>query len=155
MRKLYRAVSIAALALCLTTPALAGSDLDPASLSALKGYTLSMDKIKAMQAAMDDAKKDRSLMDRQKDANDDSKSIVEMEAKLSAIPQAMAIYRKHGLTAHDAVVMPLVLMDAGVAVSYPSAASKLSDRMSPAQVTFYKQHQAELKKMSWLFGGNE
>ena len=92
-------------------------------------------------------------MEKQKDAGDDAKSIAQMEAKLSALPQAVTIYRKHGLTAHDAVVMPLVLMDAGVAVSYPSAAAKLSDRMSPAQVTFYKQHQLELKKMSWLFGG--
>jgi hypothetical protein len=75
-----------------------------------------------------------------------------MESRLNAMPQAAAIYKKHGLTAHDAVVMPFVLMDAGMAVAYPSAAAKLSDRMSPAQVAFYKQHQAELKKVKWLNG---
>ncbi len=88
-----------------------------------------------------------------KGVGDDSKSIAEMEAKLSANAPAMALYRKHGLSAHDVVVMPFVLMDAGMAAQYPSAAGKLSDRMSPAQVAFYKQHQTELKNMSWLFGG--
>lgn len=153
MHKLFAAACFAAFASCIAVPAVAASDLDAASLNALKSYTLSMDKISAMQAAMDDAKKIPALMEKQKDVGDDAKSIAEMEAKLNALPQAVTIYRKHGLTVHDAVVMPLVLMDAGVAVSYPSAAAKLSDRMSPAQVTFYKQHQLELKKMSWLFGG--
>jgi hypothetical protein len=75
-----------------------------------------------------------------------------MEARLNAMPQAMAIYRKHGLSAHDVVVMPFALMDAGMCVSYPSAAPKLADRVSPAQIAFYKQHQGEMKKISWLFG---
>jgi hypothetical protein len=41
-------------------------------------------------------------------------------------------------------------MDAGMCVAYPSAAPTLSDRVSSAQIAFYKQHQADLKKMSWL-----
>jgi len=65
------------------------------------------------------------------------------------VPGAMAIFSKHGLTAHDVVVMPFALMDAGMCVLYPSAAPKLADRVSPAQVAFYKQHQAELKKVTW------
>jgi hypothetical protein len=152
MRKVFCAVLIAAVSSFLAAPAVAKDDLSPADLNALKSYTLSMDKINAMQAAMDDAKKVPALMAKQKDVGDDAKSIAEMETRLNSMPQAVAIYRKHGLSAHDAVVMPFVLMDAGVAVSYPSAAAKLSDRIAPAQVAFYKQHQAELKKMPWLFG---
>jgi hypothetical protein len=110
-----------------------------------------MDKIRAMQAAMDEAKQTRVLGE-EKSSGQDSKSIAEMEAKIAAMPAAMAIYRKHGLTAADAVLMPLTLMDAGVAVSYPAAAPKLADRVSPAQIAFYKQHQAELKSLPWLFG---
>ena len=140
--------------LVLSTAALAaGNDVSPADLAQLKSYTLSMDKVKAMQAAMDEGKKNAALMKSLKSVGDDSKSIAEMEAKLSANGPAMALYRKHGLSAHDVVVMPFVLMDAGMAAQYPSAAGKLSDRMSPAQVAFYKQHQTELKNMSWLFGG--
>jgi hypothetical protein len=152
MHKVFTAGCFAAFVSCLSVPALADSDLDAASLNALKSYTLSMDKISAMQAAMDEAKKMPAVMQQQKSVGSDAKSIAEMEAKLNAMPQAVALYHKHGLTTHDAVVMTFVLMDAGVAASYPSAAAKLSDRMSPAQVAFYKQHQAELKKMSWLSG---
>lgn len=152
MKSLVR-VAFAAFALLAAQPALAGGDLDPASASALKSYTLSMDKVKAMQDAMDEGKKNAALMKGMKNVGDDSKSIAQMEAKLSANAPAMALYRKHGLSAHDVVVMPFVLMDAGMAVQYPSAAGKLSDRMSPAQIAFYKQHQTELNNMSWLFGG--
>lgn len=146
-------VALAASLLFLAQPALAGSDMSAADLNALKSYTLSMDKVNAMQAAINDAKGNAALQKGMKSVGGDSKSIADMESKLNAMPQAMAIYRKHGLSAHDVAVMPFVLMDAGMCVLYPTAAPKLADRTSPAQVAFYKQHQAELKKVSWLNGG--
>ncbi len=116
-----------------------------------------MDNTKAMQAAVDDFKKGGGRRSRPEQAGksigDNSKPLAEMEAKRAAGPRMFAIYRKHGLTAEDVVLMPFVLLDAGMAVAYPSAAAKLADRTSPAQIAFYKQHQAELKKMSWLSGG--
>lgn len=131
-----------------------GGDLSPADLNALKSYNLSMDKINAMQAAMDEAKKS-GKSGQLHETGDNAKSLADMETRIKAQPAAMAIFARHGLSAHDVVVMPFALMDAGVAVSYPAAAAKLSDRVSPAQIAFYKQHQAELKKLSWLFGSNE
>lgn len=152
MKSLVRAALIAS-ALAFASPALAGDDLSPADLGALKSYTLSMDKVNAMQAVMTEAKNNAALQKGMKSVGDDSKSIAEMEAKVNAMPPLAALYKKHGLSAHDAVVMPFVLMDAGMCVLYPTAAPKLADRTSPAQVAFYKQHQAELKKVSWLNGG--
>ncbi|HWA91516.1 MAG TPA: hypothetical protein VG889_15875 [Rhizomicrobium sp.] len=138
--------------LALAPPALAkGADMSPADLGALKSYTLSMDKIQGMQAAMDEAQKS-GMENKMHGVGDDSKSLAEMEAKLKAMPGAMAIFARHGITAHDVAVMPFVLMDAGMCVLYPAAAPKLADRVSPAQVAFYKQHQADLKKIKWLNG---
>ena len=152
MRLLPGAALAAALLLSASTTVLAKSaDISPADLAQLKSYTLSMDKISAMQAAMDDAKK--SGMDKKMtSSNDNAQSLAQMEANTKAMPGAMAIFSKHGLSAHDVVVMPFALMDAGMCVAYPSAAPKLADRVSPAQIAFYKQHQAELKKMAWLSG---
>lgn len=150
MKFIIRA-AFAAAVLFAAGPAFAkGNDLSAADLNALKSYNLSMDKIKAMQAAMDDAKKagKRDLHS----VGDNANSIAEMEGKLKAMPDAMAIFSRHGLSAHDVVVMPLALMDAGMCVAYPSAAPKLADRVSPGQIAFYKQHQAELKKVGWLSG---
>jgi hypothetical protein len=76
-----------------------------------------------------------------------------MEAKINANPKIMAVLRKHGLSAHDMALMPFVLMYAGMIVEYPSAGAKLADETSAAQINFYKQHKAELQKMSWLSGG--
>lgn len=152
MKAFVRAALIAS-ALAVSSPALAGDDLSAADLNALKSYTLSMDKVNGMQAVMTEARNNAALQKGMKSVGDDSKSIAEMEGKVNANPQLAALYKKHGLSAHDAVVMPFVLMDAGMCVLYPSAAPKLADRTSPAQVAFYKQHQAELKKVSWLNGG--
>lgn len=139
--------------LALTGPAFAaGGDLSPADLNALKSYTLSMDKINGMQAAMDEAKKS-GMENKMHNVGDSAKSLAEMEAKVKAIPGAMAIFAKHGLSAHDIVVMPFALMDASMCVQYPTAAPKLADRVSPAQIAFYKQHKAEIDKMKWLSGG--
>jgi len=152
MRLFAGAALAAALLLSGSTAVSAKSaDISPADLAQLKSYTLSMDKVSAMQAAMDDAKK--SGMDKSMTAsNDNAQSLAQMEARIKAMPGAMAIFSKHGLSAHDVVVMPFALMDAGMCVAYPSAAPKLADRVSPAQIAFYKQHQAELKKMAWLSG---
>ena len=142
-----------AAALALASPALAAKDdMSPADLAALKGYTLSMDKINAMQAAMDEARKMGKAKQLQ-GTGDNAKTLADMEAKVQAVPGAMALFSKHGLSAHDVVIMPFALMDAGMCVLYPSAAPKLADRVSPAQIAFYKQHKAEIEKMKWLNGG--
>jgi len=69
MKSLVR-VACAAFALLIAQPALADSDLDPASATALKSYTLSMDKVKAMQASMDESKKNAALMKSLKSVGD-------------------------------------------------------------------------------------
>lgn len=142
------------IAACLVfaSPALSkDSDMSPADLAALKTYSLSMDKVNAMQAAMDEARK-ANMAEKLQGTGDNAKSLAEMEANVKATSGAMAIFSKHGLSAHDVVVMPFALMDASMCVLYPSAAPKLADRVSPAQIAFYKQHQAELKKIKWLGG---
>ena len=142
-----------AASLVAAAPAFAkGGDLDAASLNALKRYTLSMDKINAMGAAYADLAKVPGLKEKSGHVGDNAKTMAEMEANLAKLPEAMAIFRKHGLTAHDAVVMPFALMDAGMVALYPASAASLSDRTSPAQIAFYKAHQAELKKVAWLNG---
>ena len=151
--RLFAGAALAALVLSAPAALSKGEDMSPADLNALKSYSLSMDKVKAMQAAMDEASKVPVMEKQMHGVGDDAKSIAEMEAKLSALPQAVALYKKHGLSAHDAVVMPLALMDAAMCVLYPSAAPNLADRVSSAQVIFYKQHKAELDKMKWLSGG--
>jgi hypothetical protein len=139
--------------------AVQAGDLSPADNKAMHDYALSMDKVKAMQAAMDDYKaavaKDPKLASESKDVGDDSKSIAQMEAKFQSNPKLMSIYSRHGISSADAVLMPLTLMSASVAVQYPSAAAKLSAQTSQQQIDFVKTHGADLKKMTWLYGSSQ
>jgi hypothetical protein len=155
--KSLRLIAFAALAVLVSGTAFADADLSPADKKSMHDYTLSMDKVKAMQAAMDDfnaqAAKDPSLKAQTKSVGDDSKSIADMEGKLQSYPRVVTIYSRHGITVHDAVVMPFVLMYAGTAAAYPAAAAKIADETSPAQIAFFKTHEAEIKKMRWLYGG--
>ncbi len=147
-----------ALALLLAVPAFADSDLSPADKKAMHDYTLSMDKVKGMGAVLDDFKKmeksDPSLEKQAHNVGDTSKSIAEMEAKVASNPKMMAVYRAHGLSPADAVLMPFVLMYAGMIVQYPSAGAKLSDETSPAQIAFFKQNEKALKATAWLYPKN-
>lgn len=143
---------LAALLALAPTIALAADNLSPADLKKLHDYTLSMDKIMAMQAVMNDIKgaHDPSLQKQASAIGDSSQSLGEMEAKLKGNAKLWAFYAKHGLSPDDAVVMPFVIMSAGVAAQYPQAAGKLADQTLPAQIAFFKAHQAELNKLSWI-----
>jgi hypothetical protein len=157
MKRIVLKSAAAALVLCVATTAMAGSDVSPADQKAMHDYSLSMAKVDAMGAAMGDFKKmganGAALLKRQKAIYDAAKSIADMEAKLGADAQIMAVYKAHGLSVADAVLMPFVLMYAGTVAAYPTTAPQLAQSTSPQQVGFYKQHQKDLKAMTWLSGG--
>ncbi|HEY8947703.1 MAG TPA: hypothetical protein VIM56_02340 [Rhizomicrobium sp.] len=145
-------------ALTFNAPVFAADDLSPADKKAMHDYTLSMAKVQAMGAALSDFEKmsrsDPTLNNQAHNVGDTSRSIAEMEAKIAANPKMMAVYRAHGLTPADAVVMPFVLMYAGMIVEYPQTAAKLSDETSPQQVAFFKQNEKALKATAWLYPKN-
>lgn len=153
MRSAFKSLAFAAaVALSFVGTAQAKDDLSPADSKAMHDYVLSMDKINAMGAAVGEFKAHAGMQAQAKAVGDNSKSIAEMVAKVQANPQLMGVYSHHGLNATDAVVMPFVLMYAGMCVQYPSAAPSLAQQTSPAQIAFYKAHQAELKNLKWLSG---
>jgi hypothetical protein len=153
-RTAFKSLALAAaIALSFVGAAQAKDDVSPADSKAMHDYVLSMDKIKAMGAAMDEFKAHPGMQAQAKAVGDSSKSIAEMEAKVQGNAQLMAVYSHHGLNAADAVVMPFVLMYAGMCVQYPTMAAGLAQQTSPAQIAFYKAHQADLKTIKWLSGG--
>ncbi len=142
-------IVIAALALGFafaTAPASAADDLSPADQKMLHDYTLTMDKVKGLEAAMADTEKAGPAVSAEaKSIGNDAQSLTEMKTKLAAHPQVLAIFAKHGLTADDAVLLPFVLMSASMAAQYPDAAKSLAGQTSPEQIAFMKAHAAELK----------
>jgi len=150
------ALALATLSLSAGASLAMGGDMPAADLKKIHDYTLSMDKIHALQAALADikalGKKDatfKAKVENAQDDGDDHATIAQIEAKMDRYPRLVAIYRKHGLSDDDVLLMPLALMGAGVAVQYPKAAAQLADQTSPQQIAFFRAHQAELKSVSW------
>jgi hypothetical protein len=154
--KLFRVAAAVALALSFSLPALADS-LDPATAKRLHDYVLSMDKIRAMQAATDELNKaaasDPSLL-KVSGNQANAPTLAVSIAQLKANTRVIAFYQRHGLSADDVCMIPFVLIDAGMATQYPNVGKSLSDRVSSAQLAFYKQHADEMSKMTWLTGGD-
>ena len=128
--------------------------MDAASLNALKSYTLSMEKISAMQAAMDEGEEefghDEEDEERRRRQQDHCRYGGEAERHAGGDGDLSQAWAERARRGGDAVRADGCGHGRD---AYPSAAPKLADRMSPAQVAFYKQHQAELKKVTWLNGG--
>jgi hypothetical protein len=144
-------LAVAAFALSLlfaAAPAPAAEDISPADQKQLHDYTLTIEKVKGFTAAIAEAEKAGPALDANpKDIGNDSKDFAEMKAKLQAHPKLFALFTSHGLTADDTVLMPFVLMSAGIAAQYPDAAKELAGQTSPEQIAFMKAHQAELKAL--------
>jgi hypothetical protein len=130
---------------------------DQALKKEMHEYTLSMDKIRAMQGMKDEfaqlVKTDPTFSTQVKQQMFVAGAQPDMEARMSATPRLVALYRKHGLTVHDVVIMPTVLFVVALASQLPSVPASIATEISPAQIAFYKAHQAELKNIRWLNGG--
>lgn len=127
-------------------------DLPAADAAKMRNYTLSMDKIRKYQTAMIAFNKavaaDPGLKaEAEKSASEHDPNLAATEAKMLRHPRLMAYFTKVGLNADDVAVMPLVLMSASVAAQYPTAAPKLANQTSSAQIAFCREHQAELAKL--------
>jgi hypothetical protein len=118
-----------------------------ADAAALKGYTLTMDKLRQTSEAM--IAFDRLDVARDDDDDDGtSQSINGMMTRINAVPQARAILAKEKLTTRDYVMTMLVSTHAAsVALVEESGQTASGLPVSRAQVEFYKANKAEIDKM--------
>jgi len=141
-------------------PAKAAEMHDPAGEKAMHDYVLTMSKVKAYDLASNAAtaamKADPSLkVEADKSSNEPDKTFADIKAKFMHHPRLMAFYAKQGLTADDAVLVPLTLMGACTVAQYPQIAAKMAGTVSPGQIAFCKQNMGTLKTMKFFGGGGE
>lgn len=142
---------LAGAALATTAAGAAGPDD-----AALRSYALSMPKIqaysaagKALSASTDPAvKREAQSLDGLLDG-----SLAQAYAKLRAAPHIEAIIHKSGLSDADFVLLPTVLMTAGMATEVPPA-QRAGLPVSAANIAFVQQHQAEIKASHVMNSGN-
>ena len=131
-------------------PSAAQSGFSPADNAVLKAYVLDAGKVNryiagltalAMAKQSDDAiAEDYERMD-----NEDGTSLAQLRAKLNRHPRIFAFFQRQTLTPDDAILIPLVMTMAGVAVAVPG---QMADAISPAQVNFVRSNAALVQRMT-------
>ncbi|MGH9408472.1 MAG: hypothetical protein ACRD1V_03375 [Vicinamibacterales bacterium] len=61
-------------------------------------------------------------------------------------PHLAALFKTLNITPREFVLVPLTIMSAGVAAEYPAQAAAKLSYVTPAQIQFLKDHQADLEK---------
>jgi len=154
IRHFRPALAVLSLLLALAAPARA-ADIEAVDNAAMLAYPLSMVKVKAYGAALVEygsaLKTDAALKAETEAMARDVTSLSGMAAKIAAAPHVLAFFTKHGLTAEDAVFIPVVMGTAKMAAGNPDIAQAFAARISPAQIAFFRQHEAELHSQRWLF----
>jgi hypothetical protein len=151
-RGLRRVLMAAAVAALVSVGVAQAEAPDPDTL-ALRGYALSLDKAQHYATASKALKKDASAKpdiaaELQTMQSEPQASLADINAMMGRHPKIYGYFQREGLSVHDTVMLPLVLVSAMSAVESPQPERYAAD-VSPEQLAFARTHMQELKM---LFG---
>ena len=131
-------------------PSAAQSGFSPADNAAFKAYVLDAGKVNRFIAgltalAMAKHSDDAIAEEYERMDSEDGTSLAQLKAKLARHPKIFAFFQRQTLTPDDAVIIPLVMTFAGVAIAAPG---QMADAVSPAQVNFVRANSALVQRMS-------
>ena len=75
--------------------------------------------------------------------NEDGDSLAQMKARLTRHPMVFAFFQRQNLTPDDAIMIPLAMTFAGIAIAAPG---QMADAVSPAQMTFVRSNAALVQR---------
>jgi hypothetical protein len=138
--------------------AAASSATDPA-LKEIANYKLTMDAVRKFAQAsktMKQYEKDHPELnqdDEEDDNDDDSASLDDMEAKIASIPEARKAIEGAGLSVREYVVITFAMLQSAIsqyAIEQGADPAKIARDagVHPANVTFYKEHKAEIEALT-------
>jgi hypothetical protein len=142
-------LAVAVVMAAMPAPYAAQSGFSPADNAVFKAYVLDAAKVNrfitglsalAMAKQTDDAiAEEYERMD-----SEDGTSLAQLKAKLTRHPKIFAFFQRQNLTPDDAVIIPLVITFAGVAMAVPE---QMADAVSPAQVNFVRSNAALVARL--------
>jgi len=149
-RCIWISFAVAILVALAPLPSAAQSGFSAAENAALKAYVLDAGKVNrfiaglnalAMAKQTDDAiAEEYEQMD-----SEDGTSIAQMKGRLTRHPRIFAFFQRQNLTPDDAIIIPLVITFAGIAVAAPG---QMADAVSPAQVNFVRSNGPLMERFS-------
>jgi hypothetical protein len=149
-RCIWISFAIAILVALAPLPSSAQSGFSAADNAVFKAYVLDTGKVTrfiaglnalAMAKQTDDAiAEEYERMD-----SEDGTSLAQLRAKLTRHPRIFAFFQRQNLTPDDAVIIPLVMTFAGVALAVPG---QMADVISPAQLNFVRSNASLVERMN-------
>ncbi len=137
--------------------AAASSATDP-NVKEIANYKLTMDAVRKFAQAsktMKQYEKDHPELnqDEEDDNDDDSASLDDMEAKLASVPAARKAIEAAGLSVREYVVITFAMLQSAIsqyAIEQGADPAKIARDagVHPANVTFYKEHKAEIEALT-------
>ena len=150
VRSIWISLAVAMFVALMPLPSAAQSGFSAADNAVFKAYVLDAAKVTrfiaglnalAMAKQMDDAiAEEYERMD-----SEDGTSLAQLRAKLTRHPRIFAFFQRQNLTPDDAVLIPLVITFAGVALAAPG---QMADAVSPAQVNFVRSNAPLIERFS-------
>ena len=146
---LWSSFAIAVIIGLTVAPSLAQINLSAADKVAMKAYALDPAKVTGYIAALDALAMAKSSdpaigTEYQQMEREPDESITQARAKLARHPRIFAFYQRQNLTADDTVLIPFVLMAAGLAVAVPG---RMADAVTGAQMNFVRSNAALIERL--------
>jgi hypothetical protein len=136
------------------SPARAGVAADPGN-KLLHDCVLTMPKLqaydRAFKALVAAAHADPSLKtDSAAMSAEQDPTVADTVARMDRHPRVYAFFQKQGLSKSEAALLPIVLMNACMAVQYPAIARQMADTVAPAQIDFCKANGAQIRSLGFF-----
>lgn len=143
---------LCALVVLLGVSATRADGLSGADAQALRGYSLSADKIHrygvASKTWTQAQKTDPQVRAEAQNKGEAQTSLADLRAKMTRRPQTFSYFKAQGLSQDDVILIPLTCMYASVAAMFRDphkVPADITEAVSPAQVRFVRQHRAEIQ----------
>ena len=142
-------LAVAVVMAAMSTPSSAQSGFSAADNAAFKAYVLDAGKVNRFVAglsalAMAKQSDDAIAEDFERMDNEDGDSLAQLKARLTRHPRIFAFFQRQNLTPDDAILIPLVVTFAGIAIAAPG---QMADAVSPAQVNFVRSNAALVQRL--------
>lgn len=142
-------LAVAVVMAAIPAPSSAQSGFSAADNAAFKAYVLDAAKVNrfitALSAlAMAKQSNDALAEDFERMDNEDGANLAQMKARLTRHPMVFAFFQRQNLTPDDAILIPLTMTFAGIAIAAPG---QMADAVSPAQMNFVRSNAALVQRM--------
>lgn len=146
---IWISLAVAVVMAAIPTPSSAQSGFSAADNAAFKAYVLDAAKVNrfitALSAlAMAKQSNDALAEDFERMDNEAGESLAQLKARLTRHPMVFAFFQRQNLTPDDAILIPLVMTFAGIAIAAPG---QMADAVSQAQMNFVRSNAALVQRM--------